>query len=242
MNCYRRLPLDGMHNARDLGGYAARDGKMTQYRRMIRADAPIQLSERDVAFLREIGLRYCIDLRSPEECEARKHFFQDDADIRTDNIHFMRSLVTPSGKQPRRTSVDRDLAELYVYLADNAKDAIRDVFQAIANAPEGIVMFNCTAGKDRTGITAALLLAVCGVSYPDIIADYMVTEIYNRAIMEQIKTVAPEVTLTYHKSDPRNIETFFEHIGGVDAAIDFVYGCGVGRGDLHKIQSRLLDA
>ena len=102
-------------------------------------------------------------------------------------------------------------------------------------------MFNCTAGKDRTGITAALLLAICGVDYHDIVSDYMVSEIYNRMNISNMRTVSPEVSLAFFKSDPRNIERFLDHIGGAASARDYLIGCGVDRRDIDKIASRITE-
>jgi protein-tyrosine phosphatase len=56
-NFYRRLPLTGLKNARDLGGYPTRDGGATRYRTLIRSEAPLKLTEADLTFLREFGVK-----------------------------------------------------------------------------------------------------------------------------------------------------------------------------------------
>jgi protein-tyrosine phosphatase len=65
---------------------------------------------------------------------------------------------------------------MYITAIETRGDAIAAILSRIATIREGAVLFNCTAGKDRTGVIAALLLGLAGVSHTDIIADYALTE------------------------------------------------------------------
>lgn len=72
--------------------------------------------------------------------------------------------------------------------------AMPEVFKCIANAKTG-VMFNCTAGKDRTGVVAAILLLHVGVSDKDIIDNYVLTKEYGRARLELVHKNFPELDM-----------------------------------------------
>ena len=71
---------------------------------------------------------------------------------------------------------------------------IAEVFKAIANAKEG-VMFNCSAGKDRTGVVSALLLSLCGASREDIVSDYMITKECNKQRFQLIRENLPGIDI-----------------------------------------------
>ncbi|MDR3476274.1 MAG: tyrosine-protein phosphatase [Devosia sp.] len=170
----RHLPLPGTYNIRDLGGYEAGEGR-TQWRRILRADALHKLDEAGVAALIDAGVRTVIDLRHDHELATAPNPFRGSDAVRYVNISLFDQLTPPGAgldEQGRQTNV---LLELYKLALERRPEAIRDVLSAIAEAPEGAVLFHCTAGKDRTGIIAALLLALGGVDRETIGADYALT-------------------------------------------------------------------
>lgn len=170
MAALRHWPLPDTHNIRDLGGYVRSIGGTTQWRRILRGEALHHLREDSVDELVEQGLVLVIDLRGLHETGVTSHPFSDHASVAYRNIALFDALAPIA-----MTAVPFDMAQRYCDALDNCGARLAEVQRSIIAAPPGIVLFHCTAGKDRTGIVAGLLLAIAGVDRADIAADYALT-------------------------------------------------------------------
>jgi protein-tyrosine phosphatase len=179
---YKRLPLDMYNNftpknIRDIGGYPADGGGITRWKTFLRAEGLECVTENDAAFLYEYGIRTVIDLRLCSEFEKND----------TEYLYKVFSLnkITLIN-MPFINNYDHS-KHFYIHIIENSKSNIRQVFEYIGERLEyGGIIYNCFAGKDRTGVLSALLLLLCGVSEPDVIADYMVSSVYLRSLAEKI--------------------------------------------------------
>lgn len=170
----RHLALSGAYNVRDLGGYRTRAGGLTRRRRLLRADSPHRLTSGDLDLLLGTGLRTVIDLRAPHELANAPNPLGEIASL--DYLHLpLFDALAPANVHEGATGPD-PLPEFYARTLSTRAPALRDVMQAITEAPPGAVMFHCTAGKDRTGLIAALLLGNADVRDADIVSDYASTE------------------------------------------------------------------
>ena len=162
-NYERLIVLDGARNVRDLGGYPVGDGRQTRWRSLLRGDALHRLSDADIEALIAHGVTTVIDLRNPQELEREANPFMNDARVRYENVSLFSALAPV--EMMAAQSIDFDMGDRYCHALDNCQLAIAKVLMTIARAPDGIVLFHCTAGKDRTGIIAALMLAhgLCGI-------------------------------------------------------------------------------
>lgn len=170
------LKLEGSANFRDLGGWPAAGGRRLRRGWLYRSDALHRLTPADLARLRALGIATVVDLRSSHEVElegrgplaappARYHhhpFF--DGERRG-------AAATPQG----------DLAELYFQMLRFAAKPIARALETLA-ASETPSVFHCAAGKDRTGVLAAVLLSSLGVADEDVVEDYARTQ----AAMERV--------------------------------------------------------
>lgn len=175
----RHLPVKGTYNVRDLGGYVTSEGE-TRFRRVLRADGLHRLDDEGMAVLVGEGVTTVIDLRHPGELETHPNPFGRNAAVRYHNVSLfdrLEPVVQPGGDV---------LLELYKLALTTRQAAIADVLTTIAEAPEGTVLFHCTAGKDRTGIVAALLLAIAGVEAGLIVEDYAETGARIAPMVEEI--------------------------------------------------------
>jgi len=165
----RFVTLQGAYNVRDLGGYPTETGQ-THWGVLFRADALHQLSDDDQQILRKRGVKTVIDLRHGAEIETQPNVFANADDIRYHNIPIFRSSVSgnSSGQTP-------DLPSIYRYIIEECRAGVSEALTTIADAEAGGVVFHCTAGKDRTGIIAALLLDIAGVEANTIADDYALT-------------------------------------------------------------------
>ena len=145
----RRIPLGKMNNLRDLGGYPAGDG-VTVWERFLRGDNPAGLSEQDIQWLRERDITTIVDLRSGEEL-AR----QPDQLRGQPGFLYHHCPLVGIEKLP---NLEADIGRAYFEAMDRLTCGGR-AMRILAAAPGG-VLFHCTAGKDRTGILAMLLLSL----------------------------------------------------------------------------------
>jgi len=175
---YIRLPLCNAFNIRDLGGYSTADGAVTKFHTFLRADDLANLDDAELQFLLDYGVHTIIDLRSKEECEKQPNPFAARTDVRYHNIALLDNVIDEDADALGATAQEF-IKDFYIGLVDNTAAAIGAVFTALADA-DGAVLFHCAAGKDRTGVIAALLLGLAGVSEADIIANYEVTYTYIR--------------------------------------------------------------
>ena len=180
----RLLPLEGGRNFRDLGGYPAADGKTVRWGKLYRSGAMTNLTAADYRYLTGLGLRVVSDLRSNEERDdepARWEAVQG-VDYRawdysredeTDGRVSLTSLLVQPGMTPER--VRAIVIRNYTDIVEQHKEKFADLFQRLALGEVPLV-FNCSAGKDRTGVAAALVLVALEVPADCIVEDYVLSE------------------------------------------------------------------
>ena len=182
----RRLPLEGVANFRDLGGYRTADGRVTRWGVLYRSDSLAYLTPDDISYLRGIGLRLICDLRTDDE-RARapsrapngENLLIAQLSIGTGKnggaVRMPSSLLSPDATGEMATQfIVRSYRR---FVLDNARN-YGEMFHHIL-APDRLpAVVHCTAGKDRTGISSALLLLALGVSPETVVEDYMLTRVY----------------------------------------------------------------
>jgi protein-tyrosine phosphatase len=163
----RRVELEGAVNFRDLGGYLTGDGQRTRWRVLFRADGLGELSEVDITLLRQLGLRTVIDLRSDYEVEQNR-FDTDAHPVTFHHFPFIKQLPDADSWNQAPGLLGEQYKEMLVDAAAHIAGALR-----VLAAPDAMpAVFHCTAGKDRTGLLAAVLLSVLGVPEETVVADY----------------------------------------------------------------------
>lgn len=171
----RHLPVPGMHNLRDLGGYATADGRTTQWRRILRGDGVHALPPPAVDSLRAEGLGTVVDLRGQAEIAREPNPFAAHPGVVYHNHPVFDELAPATMADARPGTADSPLMGFYRIALEDRSAALRAILSTIATAPPGAVLFHCTAGKDRTGIVAALVLGAAGVDRQTIVEDYALT-------------------------------------------------------------------
>jgi protein-tyrosine phosphatase len=170
----RRVTFTNIFNFRDLGGYPTQDGRVIRWRRLYRSDDLSRLAQADCGRFGALGIRTVVDLRRPAEivedgrCPALpaltyRHVFLDHS-------------VWPAGSFADTAERAEYVLERYRELSLEAGDAIGVVLRLIADADAAPLVFHCVAGKDRTGVVAALTLALLGVGDETIAEDYTLSE------------------------------------------------------------------
>ena len=164
----RHLQIEGTLNIRDLGGYETEDGKgKTQWRRFLRADSLFDLPDASRQALVDLGLRTVVDLRRGSELATAPSVFAGSTDVAYHHLDMIGEGALEEA-QPLRESVER-MAHMYCLWLDRRQEPVGRILSVLAAADAVPALFNCAAGKDRTGVTSALLLSVAGVD-DDVVA------------------------------------------------------------------------
>lgn len=178
----RLIRLDGTLNFRDVGGYAAADGATVRWGQVYRADKLDALSDRDHETLSQLGLRIAYDLRRDIEVRRAPNRLPE-------GVEYIRLPMADEGADPReiidlvlageiREVRVEFMADVYRQGIDKRAEIFGAVLAGLADPLRRPAVFHCTAGKDRTGLLAAILLGLLGVDRETIVEDYMLTNEY----------------------------------------------------------------
>jgi protein-tyrosine phosphatase len=175
----RRVPFDGAANFRDLGGYPTLDGRHTRWGRVYRADALHRFTPADLDAFERLGCRTVLDLRG----DAERERYPDPIA----SVHLPLITRRPDSADEAREALARfrdaasgelALRELYGRILLDGHAILGRLFTALAE-PGGLpAVFHCTAGKDRTGLSAAILLELLEVPRSVVLDDFELTAVH----------------------------------------------------------------
>lgn len=245
----RVLPLQGGRNFRDLGGYATADGHHVRWGLLYRSGEMADLTTADYAYLDRLGIRSVCDLRTREEEAARPTRWQGDRkpDYWTADFGTLGDLRRLFGGHPTADSIKTAMVGLYRQLPVSHAVGYRHIFQEMA-AGRLPLAFNCSAGKDRTGVGAALILAALGVPRATIEQDYALTD---RVVDLKAQLTAgplaksgmsPDALEALLSADPHYIDAMFDSVEARWGSVDrYLHDeLGVTAPQLRAIKANLL--
>lgn len=223
----RRIPLSDTPNFRDLGGYATTNGGATRFGVFYRSACPRSLSKDDKTYLAKLNVTTAIDLRGGNNAEETQRAFVADG-------------ITVCGIAIGNNELPKCAAEVpagYMEIAEHPN--IANVFKTLADC-SGAAVFHCFAGKDRTGVVAALLLMLAGVADEDIIADYTLTYAYYLKRLRQY-LLQNDVEKNIIRPLPEHMESFlnmFRQKHGT--ARDYMLSIGVTEQQIDNIINKFV--
>ncbi len=206
------LPVKGIVNARDLGGYTMLDGRIVESRRLLRAAHLADATDEDIRNLERLPVTAVIDFRKEQEKVGK-------VDREVPGARYVSLPVDPSGnamatateEEKKKFSGQKkfDVRKVIVFAAFNkkAQAVAREMYPTLLFDPDcqqqfarffrlvletenGAVLFHCTQGKDRTGIASALLLAALGADRETIVADFDATNrVYEKDVRKYSRRV-----------------------------------------------------
>ncbi len=255
----RVLPFDGIHNFRDYGGYACRDGARLKTGRLFRSGQHVDATVDDLSAVAVLNLSMVIDLRGDSEralfpCVRPPGFSAD--------VLFASGETAGAGHAPHveaarevTTAEQAHAAMVLLYKSMPFRPKLIEIltlcFGALGQS-EGPTLLHCLAGKDRTGLAAGLMHRLVGVHPDDVMADYMLTNVagnIERRIAAGASTVRSnfghamdeQAVRTLMSVHPEFLETAFSEIECAHGSVE-IYArdvLGVSEARLAQIERRL---
>ncbi|MEM0962101.1 MAG: tyrosine-protein phosphatase [Bacteroidota bacterium] len=258
----RVLPLEGGRNFRDLGGYPAADGRHTRWGMAYRSGVLSGLTDGDYRSLSDLGIAVVCDLRSSEERESEATVWRG-----ASAPQIVAWGYTDAGGEDfaeafsggvTADAMREVMLGFYDQIAYDHADKYAFMFRQLA-AGESPLLFHCSAGKDRAGTGAALLLTALGVPREVVVRDYALSEqvvdyeaAYAEALaaageqdgaMAMLARLPAEVRAPLFRSDPAYIEAAFAELeanhGSVEGFIREVMG--ISDETIAALRDRLLE-
>lgn len=193
----RVIDLKGTSNTRDLGGYQTSDGRTLRWRQIIRSENLSRLTADDFKQLEDMGLKTVVDLRNNREHDQDPTVWQGDhppqiyhfpiGDAKNEWFTAQRALM----KRNRFTEEQamEHMKNAYRMIADEGESGFRQMMALVLDESNWPILIHCTAGKDRAGVAAMLILEAVGVDRATIMEDFLLTNEVAR-VQEKAEAVA----------------------------------------------------
>ncbi|MEM8856828.1 MAG: tyrosine-protein phosphatase [Chloroflexota bacterium] len=221
--------LPGIINLRDLGGYATADGRQVAWGKLYRTGHLGGVPQETLDTLHEHGIALICDLRSLRERTELPDRVPDAAQYVETSIYEEDQLSAIFPKLLfNRASLGEQLGAGYIRMIDERPTRFGHIIELIANTLPA--MFHCTAGKDRAGLTAAMILSLLNVPRQTIIADYTLSNLASDSLFKDFMStsaptierfgIPPEQLRPLFAADPNWMTNALNHIdnnyGGVE--------------------------
>jgi protein-tyrosine phosphatase len=214
----RDIEFEGILNFRDIGGLKAQDGRMTQWRRVFRSGELHYLTQKDLRRLKgELGVSTIVDLRGSRELTT--HPFAPSSRSGMKYIHL------PLRGTPLETTTlpasNLHMGHVYAsYLGQRQyAETLVSALRILAEPGYFPLVFHCSAGKDRTGVLAAVVQGVLGVADEEIVEDYAASGSYMEVFRDRLlsdpkaSNAASKVPSYGWKAESVAMETVLSFIG-----------------------------
>lgn len=237
--------LQGASNFRDLGGHTGSDGRRVRHGLVYRSDHLAGLTPDDHRVLSPLGITHSLDFRGQAERAALPSLLPGATavtlGIEPTVVVRVKALLA-AGHIPSEAETVALMVQTYQSFARDAVSTYARFFQHLVEQPSPVV-FHCTAGKDRTGFAAALLLSALGADRDAIMADYLLTnQLYRRSPLVPADGPAHVVNVLW-QVQPAFLEAAFNTVarefGGMDR---YLQGpIGLRPQAMARLRARLLE-
>ena len=231
----RQIPFEGCFNFRDLGGYGTIRGRHVRTGRLYRADGPHALSADDVDKLHGLHLATVVDLRTQREASERGRYVAVLPGVVEHHLSMID--VLPDADTLPDWIDPRVVAAQYRNMLDHGSAAIAQALEILSDPGAYPAVFHCSAGKDRTGVLAALLLGLLGVPDETIVADYALSATAMHKLIafyvgaypdagDRLARVAPAMVAAHPESMAEFVAGIRRDYGGFE---EYAEAIGAGR-------------
>lgn len=235
------LDLTGTANTRDLGGYPTAGG-LTRHGQFYRSDGLQNLTPEDIRRLVDLDIRCVVDLRSEYEVKKSPPPLGEAQGITYVHIPMLDQAASAGFAQ----ALPDSMGKVYLELLSQSGESFAQVMACFARHADHGILFHCTAGKDRTGVTAMLLLSLCGVPREYILEDYLVSEenmkvLFNRQKADFEKAFGKVLPASVFSSAPQEMELALDYLASTYGTAEaYLLQQGVPPATLSRIREKLL--
>jgi protein-tyrosine phosphatase len=226
-------------NARDLGGHPTVDGAVTRRRSLLRADDLAQLSPEGLEALADYGVETVLDLRWPEEIAAAP----SPVPRRLAGVRYVSvSLLAANPAQWVALGGYCAKERWKCTVLDRLQPQLKEALAAIVAAGPGPLLFHCVAGKDRTGVIAALLLALADVVPGAIAADYAAsTRNLREAYLHRYRDSDPATVIEVVRCPEEAVYNMLDYLDRAGGPRAYLGGIGLDESEISRLRARLRD-
>ena len=226
------ISLEGAYNVRDLGGFKCSGDNVSKRKRFIRADGLENLTENDIKKLIDYGVKIDIDLRSNEECESWSDNLKEADQIKYEHVHLLKGL----------RSFPESLGGLYIDSLETCRKYFYEVFKIMIENTDKGILFHCSAGKDRTGMIAAILLMLIGVKKEEIVKNYTLSTSNLNPIIDRFSYENDESLKDFLGAEAEHIIKFLDYLesehNGAEGYLEFI---GFSEEEIEILKSSFLE-
>ena len=198
-------------NCRDLGGMPLAGGKTFRKGIFLRSESPQWIPADAIQQVKDYGAKTIIDLRGEEEIRQDGNPFIGDPDVFYHNVPLLNGNPNDTKDETMEYLRTHILGDYYIIIAEEMGDRLVDIMRLLLNS-DGLALFHCQHGKDRTGVVAAILYLISGASREDIIHNYEVSEYYLRDLLAPILRKMPADLRHALNSNRENMIKFLDYL------------------------------
>ena len=228
-------------NCRELGGMPLKDGNIFREGLFIRSGSPHYLKPDQIQEVKDYGIKTVVDLRGLEEIKQAGNPFIGDPDVCYYNVPLLNGNPNDTKDQTMQYLRTHILGDYYIIIAEEMGDRLVQIMRVLLNA-DGLTLFHCQHGKDRTGVVAALLYLISGASRDDIIRNYEVSEYYLKDLLAPMIRKMPEDLRHALNSNRENMIKFLDYLDSKwdgDAG-KLLMANGLTSDELNKLKSKCI--
>jgi len=246
----RLVQMEQVHNFRDLGGYPTASGATTKWRTLFRADGLHRLrAAADIEIVQTFGLKSVIDLRTKREQQEQGVFPLDDIEVDFHHVSIVDATWSDSKETPQIDDPVEFLVWGYRDLLEIGSEKFALAMRILSDQENVPAVFHCAAGKDRTGVLAALILSTVGVSDDIICADYGLTQRSIEKTISWAKLHYPEMATrwteinpVYLAAEPQAMQVILNDlVSAHGSVINYVRSLGVSESEIQSLSALLLE-
>ena len=251
----RGQPFEGIVNFRDLGGYETTDGRRVKWGEVFRSGHLSRVTEKDKALFRNLGIRVVCDFRTPGEIQAQPDWLPEDGSANYHHYPIVHGEFDPVAAMESLQKGDISwltedfIINRYIQKIDLFPKVWGEVLEILADSDNRPLVFHCTAGKDRAGACAALILLVLGVPEDTVIYDHGLSNLYIADALEMINErikalgIDPDDVAPYFTAPRNAIIALVNHVRkAYGSAVEYMKAkAGLSKNTLNDLKRQLLE-
>jgi protein-tyrosine phosphatase len=251
----RCLPVEGVTNLRDLGGYATADGRRVRWGAVFRSANLGRVTADGLSALRQLGIRTVCDFRTGPESAKLPNLFPDSPGVGYLRLPVQHGDHEPTAVFERIRSGDygwiseRFMLDGYIEGLDRHAHVWASYLRALAEARNRPLLFHCTGGKDRTGAAAALTLLALGVPEETVVADFGLSDGCNaevrRRVYDLLRPLGVDIPTVepYFTAPPDRLRALLDHLQRTYGTVEdyLVRTAGVKPDVMSRLKDELLE-